>query len=584
MKIRRIIALILFAVILSPCVFAEEIEEAAVFEDITKSDIYAAVYEADIRSLRSAIDCGLITSRELTEIYLERIDKFGGAKKCFITLCDNALEEADKRDKAIADGTAEGTLFGIPVVVKDNIEYAGYPTTNGRKKDGSVSESNAAVVQYLLDEGAVILGKANMSTDAQEARITNSRAVGETTNAYDSGMAAGGSSGGTAVSVSLNLAAAGLGTDTNSSLRYPAVLNGCVSLRPTFDLVPRDGVILLNGKRDVTGAITRTVYDQAVMLDAITGGIYSFTERLDSSSLKGARLGVIKELSYPYGSAERSSANFDSEISAAFEKALSELKECGAEIVEVSLPRIFSMSSACSESYSNSAAAKDKFYEAYKALFESENLTAVVFPSYVTAPLYTGVTPDGALKVYQQTSATNFAVIAPQLGIPEMAVQIGLHSRNSGMGIEFAGLRGDDQKILDLAYSYTLKYDHRTVPEYAENLYGTAKYTMSEIVSRYIEFTTPQTSDTSTSSVSDDTGKKQNTGNAAVSESGQTQPSDGKMTFLVIAIIGLSVCILYMIIASIFDIRKKNVRRRERLRRRWRKDERRKDRLRRRRR
>lgn len=157
MKLVRIISAVLFVLLLSPCVFAAENAET-VFEDITKNDIYAAVYEADIVSLRSALDCGLITSRVLTGIYLDRIEKFGGAKKCFITLCDNALEEADKRDAAIAAGTAEGTLFGIPVVVKDNIEYAGYPTTNGKKKNGSVSATNAAVVQYLLDEGAVILG------------------------------------------------------------------------------------------------------------------------------------------------------------------------------------------------------------------------------------------------------------------------------------------------------------------------------------------------------------------------------------------------------------------------------------------
>lgn len=564
MKLKRTIAVILFALILVPCVSAAENSET-VFEDITKNDIYAAVYEADIRSLRSAIDCGLITSRELTEIYLDRIDKFGGARKCFITLCDNALEEADKRDAAIADGTAEGTLFGIPVVVKDNIEYAGYPTTNGNKKDGSISETNAAVVQYLLDEGAVILGKTNMSTGAQEARITISRAVGETTNAYDPGMAAGGSSGGTAVSVSLNLAAAGLGTDTNASLRYPAVLNGCVSLRSTFDLVSREGVIKLHGKRDVAGAITRTVYDQAVMLDAITGGIYGFTKRLDADSLKGARLGVIKELSYPYGSSDRSSANFDPEISAAFEKALSELKECGAEIVEVSIPRIFSMSASCNESYANADAAKDNFYEAYKSLFESENLTAVIFPSCVTAPLYTGVTSDGSLRVYQQTSVTNLSVIAPQLGVPEMSVQIGLHSRNAGMGIEFAGLRGDDQKILDLAYSYTLKYDHRTVPEYAENLYGTAKYSMSEIVSRYIEFTTPQISDTASSSESDNSGKKHNTPNAA--EPGENQPSGTKNTVMVILLTVLTVCILFCLYVSIQNSRIRKRKRRNRRRR-----------------
>lgn len=561
------ISAVLLVLLLSPCVFAAENAET-VFEDITKNDIYAAVYEADIVSLRSALDCGLITSRELTGIYLDRIEKFGGAKKCFITLCDNALEEADKRDAAIAAGTAEGTLFGIPVVVKDNIEYAGYPTTNGKKKDGSVSATNAAVVQYLLDEGAVILGKTNMSTEAQEARITISRAVGETTNAYDSGMAAGGSSGGTAVSVSLNLAAAGLGTDTNASLRYPAVLNGCVSLRSTFDLVSREGVIKLNGKRDVAGAITRTVYDQAVMLDAITGGIYNFTKRLDTDRLKGARLGVIKELSYPYGSSDRSSANFDPEISAAFEKALSELTECGAEIVEVSMPRIFSMSASCNETYANAAAAKEKYYSEYRTLFESENLTAVIFPSCVTAPLYTGVTSDGALKVYRQTSVTNLSLISPQLGVPEMTVQTGLHSRNAGMGIEFAGLRGDDQKILDLAYSYTARYDHRTVPEYAENLYGAARYSMSEIVSRYIVFTTPKTSGSSAvSSPEDSSAKTENSESAAVTETDRDQPYRTANKVTVICIAGVSVCILICLSANIRNSRMRKRRRRSRRRR-----------------
>ena len=431
-----------------------------------------------------------------------------------------------------------------------------------------MSATNAAVVQYLLDEGAVILGKTNMSTEAQEARITISRAVGETTNAYDFGMAAGGSSGGTAVSVSLNLAAAGLGTDTNASLRYPAVLNGCVSLRSTFDLVSREGVIKLNGKRDVAGAITRTVYDQAVMLDAITGGIYNFTKRLDPDRLKGARLGVIKELSYPYGSSDRSSANFDPEISAAFEKALSELTECGAEIVEVSMPRIFSMSASCNETYANAAAAKEKYYSEYRTLFESENLTAVIFPSCVTAPLYTGVTSDGALKVYRQTSVTNLSLISPQLGVPEMTVQTGLHSRNAGMGIEFAGLRGDDQKILDLAYSYTAGYDHRTVPEYAENLYGAARYSMSEIVSRYIVFTTPKTSGSSAvSSPEDSSAKTENSGSAAVTETDRDQPYRTANKVTVICIAGVSVCILICLSANIRNSRMRKRRRRSRRRR-----------------
>lgn len=540
---RRILALMLAILFLSTGVLASE-KSDTVFDDIAKSDIYAAVFEADIKSLREAMDHGLITSRELTQIYLDRIDSFGGAKKCFITLCADALDEAEKRDAAIADGSAEGMLFGIPVVVKDNIEYAGYPTTNGYKKDGSVSETNAVIVQYLLDEGAVILGKTNMSTAAQDARVTISKAVGETTNAYDFGMAAGGSSGGTAVAVSLNLAAAGLGTDTNSSLRYPAALNGCVSLRSTFDLVSREGVIKLNGKRDVAGVISRNVYDQAIILDAITGGIYNFAKRLDSDSLKGARLGVIRQLSYPMNATGRTESDFDQEIASAFKNALEELKACGAEIIEVSMPKIFTMSASCNEKYSNAETAKETFYSAYKALFDDNDLTAVIFPSYITAPLYTGVTADGGLNVNLQTRTTNVAIIAPQLGIPEITVQIGLHSRNAGMGLEIAGLRDDDQKLLDLAYSYTLRYDHREVPEYAENLYGTARYTMRQIVDKYVELSAQQTSDTSQSSA---TPTEKNSETAASTPS-ESNPSKKGIRFDLIIIITLAVCILIYVI------------------------------------
>ncbi len=533
--------------------------DTVIFGEITANDVFASIYEADIKSLREALQLGLITSSKLTEIYLERIEEFGGAKKCFITLCDNALEEAGKRDEVLQNGEGDGLLFGIPVVVKDNIEYEGYPTTNGYKKDGTVSDTNAKIVQYLLEEGAVILGKTNMSTAAQEARITISKAVGETTNAYSFEMASGGSSGGTAVSVSLNLAAAGLGTDTNSSLRYPAVLNGCVSMRSTFALVSTDGCIQLNSKRDVAGAITRTVYDQALMLDVITGGQYSFTENLNVDALKGVRLGIIKELSYAYGSSTRSSKYIDSEIQDAFANAVAELRACGAEVIEVSFPRIFSLSSACSK---NSASAIDKYYSAYEKVLVDNNLSAFIFPSYITAPLYTGVNENGGLLVYDQTSTTNFSIVSPPLGIPEIAVPIGFHSRKSGIGIEFAGLRGEDQHILDLAYSYAMRYDHRTVPEYAENLYGDADISLSEIIKEYKAYLWLSTSEAGTdapesadsATISD---IAESTGNFSEND------ADGKpfSKLLIVAII-LLIAILFFII--FLKLRNDAIRRRRR--------------------
>ncbi|MBQ4065220.1 MAG: amidase, partial [Clostridia bacterium] len=444
-----------------------------------KESLLSALYEADIATLREAIDLRLITCRELTAYYLERIETYNNTYNCFITLCDNALEEAEKRDAAIADGTASGSLFGIPIVVKDNIDYEGFHTTNGYKKtNDQIASASATIVKNLLDEGAVILGKTNMSTAAQEARISRSKAVGETKNAYDVLLASGGSSGGSAVATSLNFAAGSLGTDTNSSLRYPAALNGCVSLRPTQGLLPRDGLVILNAKRDTAGAITRTVMDQAILLDALVGG-GNYAASLDENVLKGLRIGVLKELSGPIPSlSDRKESMIDGEILAAFARAVTELQAYGAEVIEVSLPKIFTMSNACKEDRKGSAKAKETLYAAFEALLAENNIKAVVFPTYLHSPQYTGVTEEGALRVYEQTYINNVSILSPPTGLPEISLPIGIHSRGAGIGMEIAGLKNEEQLLLNIAYTYTLHCNHRVVPEGAADLYK-AYYTDS---------------------------------------------------------------------------------------------------------
>ena len=255
---KKVFALLLCVIIFATLsVFAQA---KVVTVSVEREVLLSALYEADISSIKQAISLGLISCEELTEYYLKRIEAYDDPYNCFITMCDDALEVARERDAQLAQGNGEGLLFGVPVVIKDNMDLEGYHTTNGyKKKDSQIADSNADVVQYLLDEGAVIIGKTNMSTGAQDALRSLSSVAGETKNAYSTYMASGGSSGGTAVSVSLNFAAAGLGTDTNSSLRIPAALAGCVSLRPTFDLLSREGIKKLNGTRDTAGAITRTV-------------------------------------------------------------------------------------------------------------------------------------------------------------------------------------------------------------------------------------------------------------------------------------------------------------------------------------
>ncbi len=492
-----ILSLLLALGVLLPAAAAEngEVLPPAVLSENEKKAVLSALYEADIATVRRAVELRLISCVELTAYYLERIEAYNTPYNCFITMCDNALAEAQKRDELITAGTAQGALFGVPVVVKDNIDYEGYHTTNGNKKTSEqIAKSNAAVVQRLLDEGAVILAKSNMSTEAQSAYYTKSKAAGETYNAYNRELAAGGSSGGSAVATTLNFAMAGLGTDTNSSLRYPASLGGLVSMRPTSGLIARDGLVLLNKTRDTAGAITRTVRDQAIMLDVLVGG-GKYAESLDPNALSGMRIGILKELSgVTKSTSGRTESTVDAEILAAFSAAADELRALGAEVIEVSMPKVFSLSSACKESKSGYAAAKDKFYAEYEKLLSDNNISAVIYPTYLHAPQYTGVDGDGAIKVYKQTYINNCSVISPPLGLPEICVPIGIHSRGASIGMQISSLRNSEQLLLDIAYSYTEKYDHRTVPTGAPDAY--AEYhtgSLAEIIAAYEESQKPDT-------------------------------------------------------------------------------------------
>lgn len=457
------------------------VEETA--EEIVGKEIMASLFEADIATLRKALDTGLITSRALTAYYMERIAVYNSIFNCFITICDNVWEEADKRDAQLAAGTAQGKLFGIPVVVKDNIEYAGYYTTNGYSFSKSkISDSNAAIVQHLLDEGAVIIGKTNMSTQAQDARRSKSGAVGDTYNAYNPDMAPGGSSGGSAVATSLNFAAASLGTDTNSSLRYPAALNGCVSLRPTLGLIEKDGLILLNSRRDTAGAITRTVRDQAIMLSVIQGD-GNYEENLDANALEGVRIGVLKEfVGANSGSYGRTENNIDSEVMMAFQAALTELQMCGAEIVEVSMPDIFKLSAKCAENVSGWQSAKEKFHKKYVEMFAENNISAVVFPTYLNTPLCL----KNITNFYGQTYITNCNQLSSVIGVPEISIPIGIHSKGAGIGMEMASLQYSEQLLLNYAYAYTEKFNYRQIPALAPDLYQDyAGRSLTEFISEF---------------------------------------------------------------------------------------------------
>lgn len=526
---KRVISLVLALMLLLSSVVVISAENTTA----SKEQILASLYDADIAEIRAAIDSKKVTCEELTRYYLYRIQKYDSKFNCFISICSDALDVAKERDKALAAGKNSGLLFGVPVVIKDNMDLAGYYTTNGHKTDElTIADSNADVVNYLLREGAVIIAKTNMSTDAQDARVSTSEIAGETQNAYNALLAAGGSSGGTAVAVSLNFAAAGLGTDTNSSLRIPAILNGCVSLRSTFGLISTDGITMLNGSRDVAGAITRTVYDQAIMMDVLTQGEYNFTKNLDKNALNGAKIGILSELTYPITNLNEydkttlrsqtwnelndraKASNYDSEVLTAFENAIKELEACGAEVVTISMPNLFNLSDKTFNSSKTSL--KKALYEDFKKVVKDSGVDAVIFPTYSSTPLKSGKDSNGKYwNAWSQVFINNCRTLSPSASIPEISVLIGQHSSGAGIGMEIASLKNSEQLLLDLAYSYTQSYDHRVTPKTVPHINGslTAELTLDffekqdikNVVATLPESTTETTTESTTTTTTTET-------------------------------------------------------------------------------
>lgn len=476
---KRIISVLMCSVFLSlfftPAVFSYSPDERA-----ERNKLLASLYEADVGDIRDAILEGLISCEDVTRYYIRRIERYNKEFNCFISLFDDALQKAKEKDEMLKNGDASGLLFGVPVVIKDNIKLKGTYTTNGHYFSASKKAKNdAQVTARLLEEGAVIIGKTNMSTDAQDARTSLSLVAGETKNAYNSRLTAGGSSGGTAVAVSLNFCAAGLGTDTNSSLRYPAALSGTVALRSTFGLVSTKGIIALNSTRDVAGAITRTVKSQALMLDVLTDEEYGFYDALDSDFLSdGIRLGILRELSGPvkniYSSdaaarfdiGYRTKKYIDSEVTDAFLAAVKELEELGAEVREVSMPRIFSLSEKAFET--NASSRKTALYQAFRKFMEENSLDAVIFPTYLSAPMKSAA----AGNIYSAVFINNCRVLSPSAGLPELTVPIGQHSSGAGIGMEIASLKNSEQLLLNIGYSYEQAASMRKAPDTAPDFYS----------------------------------------------------------------------------------------------------------------
>lgn len=313
------------------------------------------VLETTIDDIHSAYKAGRLTARQLVETYLERIeayDKKGPAINAIITVNSKAVEEADRLDAAFKSSGFVGPLHGIPIIIKDQFDAKGMPTTLGSLLFRNYyPDRDAFVVDKLKKAGAIILAKATLGELG--GGDTHGSLFGSTRNPYDLERTAGGSSGGSAASVSANFSAVAVGQEGLASIRRPSTWNCVAGMRPTAGLVSRGGVYA--GWPEIAGSLgpmARTVTDLAKLLDVMVGydredpltarGVGhvpdSYTKFLEDNGLKGARIGILRE-SMGLGS-EPDSEDFK-KISEVFNKAVGELKSAGAELVDpVVIPKL----------------------------------------------------------------------------------------------------------------------------------------------------------------------------------------------------------------------------------------------------
>jgi amidase len=305
--------------------------------------------EITVDELQQKMSAGQLTSRAITELYLKRIeavDNSGPGLNSIIEVNPDALAIADEMDNERKAGKIRGPLHGIPALIKDNINTADkmMTTAGSLAMEGNVASQDAFIMAQLRKAGAVLLGKTNLSEWAnfRSERSTSgwSSRGGQTRNPFVLDRNPCGSSSGSGSAVSANLCVVAIGTETNGSIACPSSTNGVVGIKPTVGLWSRSGIIPISATQDTAGPMTRTVKDAVLLLGALTGvdpddkatsaseGKYKqdYTSHLRTDGLKGKRIGVEKQFLKSHES-----------VDAILSKALDQIRNAGAEVIEVEL-------------------------------------------------------------------------------------------------------------------------------------------------------------------------------------------------------------------------------------------------------
>jgi Asp-tRNA(Asn)/Glu-tRNA(Gln) amidotransferase A subunit family amidase len=484
------------------------------------------IVEATIDAIHAGYKSGQLTCHQVVQLYLDRIDAFdkkGPKINAIITLNSDALKEADRLDASFKSSGPVGPLHGIPVIIKDQADVKGMPTTLGSVlfKD-YYPDRDSFVAEKLKKAGAVILAKATLGELG--GGDTHGSLFGSTRNPYDTERTVGGSSGGSAAAVAANFSTVAVGQEGLASIRRPSTWNCIIGMRPSAGLVSRGGVY--GCWPEVFGSLgpmARRVKDLATLLDAMAGydsedpitarGVGhipdTFAKFLDKDGLKGARLGVLRE---SIGlNAEPDSEDFK-KISEVFDRAVGELKAAGAEIVDpIVIPKIKELLAKRSGAPGETDESFKNYYgRSAKPPFETpqEAIAALDFAKVIKRSQDRFKRIPDAARHYESLRAqdelmTNFLKVmadhrldaivhkavehqptlikdaiappfvdqkgAPHLNtfliyVPTIVVPAGFTRDNLPGGVCFIGRPYDDGNMIKFAYAYEQATNHRRPP------------------------------------------------------------------------------------------------------------------------
>jgi len=477
------------------------------FSEADYERLLPLILEKDIMTKQEYIASGKLSYRQLTQWYLYRIKKYESdndkSLQSIISINPHAVAQATEKDESKSEN--QHPIYGMPILLKDNINTEDMPTTAGAVVLQNNQTGDAEIVKRLKDNGGIILGKVNLSEWAYYfctgCPLGYSAVGGQTLNPYGRRMyETGGSSAASGTTMAANYAAAAVGTETSGSILSPSSQNSVVGLKPTIGLLSGDGIIPISSALDTPGPMTRNVSDNAILLSALSAGYKpnpntkdivrpkKYYNGLNKDYIKGLRLGVIK--------------NYMED--SLYKLAVDDLKNLGAEIVEyepedISFDQFLTFLNADMQrgfpKYMASYAGPDVEMRSVNDVVEYNLLDTLIRAPYGQA-LFEGVvaedisdedfetlkkeydamgkkyfnTPMDKHKLDAIVSINNYnAGHAAMAKYPCVTIPMGYESNGEPKNVTFIAKSFEEQKLLQIAYAYEQATHRRKMPSDYKN-------------------------------------------------------------------------------------------------------------------